>query len=428
MSSQPAPRRSSPFSILGSPHVATVTVILLAYLLAYIEYVVEANSPGGADYPLSNLLLGTLLGVVYLFLLVQDGFLLDNVLPNYAKPVQFTILTALMVAIQFLMAGTNGIWLVSMPLVALATTELGAVARWLVYLAALISLAGPFYLVTGDPQAALAATLTFSPAIVFVAVFARLTERAEQAQAEAEALSHELEQANQQLSAYAVQAEELAATQERNRLAREIHDNLGHYLTVVNVQIKAALAVMDSDSAAARATLEKARQQTEDGLSAIRQSVSALRDSPLGSQTLSDAVAELVDDAQSAGLLVDYRVEGTPRRLSPTQELTLFRGTQEALTNVRRHAAASRVDILLDYSDPAAVHLSVIDNGVGVDMAQHKVGFGLLGLRERVHQLDGELSFGGQVGEGFAIVVTLPTVAPPEASPAAPATLERSRG
>ncbi len=411
MASQPATNRTSLFGILRSPHVATVTVILLAYLLAYVEYVVAANSPSGADYSLTNLLVATLLGVIYLILLVREEPYVEPIFGRYAKVVHFVMLIALMTAIQFLMAGSNGIWLIAMPLVAVATVELGTVARWFVYFAALFAMAGPFFLVTGSTTATLSAVLTFSPAIVFVAVFALLTERAENAQVEAEALTVQLEDANSQLSAYAVQAEEMATTQERNRLARDIHDNLGHYLTVVNVQIKAALAVMDSDPTAAKATLVKAQQQTQDGLAAVRQSVAALRESPLGHRTLADAVADLVEDAQSSGLFVAYTVHGAPRRLSPAQELTLFRAAQEALTNVRRHAAASRVDVMIDYDDPAAVRLSIVDNGVGVDMDEHKVGFGLIGLRERVHQLEGELSFGGQPGEGFAVAVTLPTAA-----------------
>ncbi len=410
MASQSATNRTSPFGFLRSPHVATVTVILLAYLLAYIEYVMEANSPAGASYSLTNLMVATLLGIVYLFMLVQDHTFLETVFGRYAKGVYFIVLTGVAIAIQFLMASANGIWLVFMPLVALATTELGTIARWLVYFAALLGLAGPFYLVTGSSSVALSVVLTFSPAIVFVAVFALLTERSQNAQEEAEQLTLQLEDANKQLSAYAVQAEELATTQERNRLAREIHDNLGHYLTVVNVQIKAALAVMDTDPAAARETLAKAQQQTQDGLTAIRQSVAALRESPLGHRTLADAVADLVEDAQASGLFAAYTIHGTPRRLSPAQELTLFRAAQESLTNVRRHAAASRVDVVLDYDEPSAVRLSVVDNGIGVDMTKHNVGFGLIGLRERVNQLDGELSFGGQPGEGFAVAVTLPTV------------------
>lgn len=408
MASQPSTNRTSLLDLLRSPHVATVFVILLAYLLAYIQYVIQANSPAGADYSITNLLLGTLLGVVYLYLLIQDDLIIESAPTAYTKEIHFIILTGIMIAIQFLMAGSNGIWLIAMPLIAMATVELHTGARWLVYLTTLIGLTVPFYLATRSATAVYSAALTFSPAIVFVAVFARLTERAELAQAEAEALTHQLEEANEQLSAYAVQAEELAATQERNRLAREIHDNLGHYLTVVNVQLKAALAVMDSDPAAARTTLTKARQQTEDGLTAIRQSVSALRESPLGDQTLSDAINELVEEAQSSGLFVSYRVEGSPRRLSPPQELTLFRTAQEAFTNVRRHSAASRVDIVLSYHDPSVVRLAIRDNGVGVDMAKHKVGFGLIGLRERVHQLDGLLSYSGQPGKGFSIEVTLP--------------------
>lgn len=402
-------KNTSLFQLLRSPHLATVTVLLLAYALAYVDYVLDSNSPSGAPYPFSRVILATALGVVYLYLLVADEPLPLSLFGASSKMLRFGTLTALMIAIQFLMPGANGIWLVPMPLVAMATTDIEGLWRWLIYGAALFAMAGPIYLVTDNLETALSASFLFFPAVVFVAIFARLTEKAELAQQEAEQLTRQLETANDQLADFALQAEELATMQERNRLAREIHDNLGHYLTVVNMQIKAAEAVMDRDPEAARATLDKARQQTEDGLAAIRHSVAALRESPLGNRTLSDAIGALLRDIESLGLLVNYQVAGAARGLSPAQELTLFRAVQETMTNVRRHAEASRVDVLLDYSQPEIVRLTVRDNGIGVDMTTHKPGFGLIGLRERTRQLHGHLAIASQPGSGFTVEMTLPT-------------------
>src|SRR5690606_16330885 len=127
----------------------------------------------------------------------------------------------------------------------------------------------------------------------------------ELAQARAETLAAELAEANRKLGDFAVQAEELATIQERNRLAREIHDNLGHYLTVVNVQINAARAILDIDKARADTALDKAARLTQDGLAAVRQSVSSLRESPLGRHTLSEAVADLAAQTQAAGIIAE---------------------------------------------------------------------------------------------------------------------------
>ena len=206
-----------------------------------------------------------------------------------------------------------------------------------------------------------------------------------------------------------MQVEELATTQERNRLAREIHDNLGHYLTVANVQIKAAQAVMDKDPTRAQVALDRAAQLTQDGLAAVRHSVAALRESPVGAVPLPEAVAALAAESQAAGIVVELAVEGRPRPLDARAELTLYRAAQEGLTNVRKHARASRVDLRLDYRDPAAVSLTIHDTGLGSDPAAESTGFGLLGLNERARQLGGRLTIDTAPGAGYELMLTLPT-------------------
>ncbi|MEZ4518876.1 MAG: sensor histidine kinase [Chloroflexota bacterium] len=279
----------------------------------------------------------------------------------------------------------------------------------MVYALALAGMSLPLYLSSGNWENALFAALTFSPAIVFVVVFVYLTQRAEDAQAESEALTVKLEAANRELAAYAVQAEELATIQERNRLAREIHDNLGHYLTVVNVQIKAAQAVMDKDPERAGSALDKAQQLTQEGLNAVRQSVFALRESPLGGHSLPDAINALAQEMQASGIVCTFEIAGDPRLLDPRIDLTLYRTAQEALTNVRKHARASRVEIVLDYNNPDNVTLSISDNGIGTVMVEDDHRFGILGLQERVRQLGGELAIETAPGQGFRLTISLPT-------------------
>jgi signal transduction histidine kinase len=132
-----------------------------------------------------------------------------------------------------------------MPLVVSAVERLKPWPRLVVYVvlaAAVVLSLGLRY----DWMSALISGLGVSTMILFLAVFAQMRLREQQARERAERLMAELEEANVQLTAYATQAQELAMTQERNRLAREIHDNLGHTLTIVNVQIEAAKAAMDS--------------------------------------------------------------------------------------------------------------------------------------------------------------------------------------
>jgi signal transduction histidine kinase len=231
----------------------------------------------------------------------------------------------------------------------------------------------------------------------------RLNEQ--QARQRAEQLTLELEEANLQLAAYATQAEELAMTQERNRLAREIHDSLGHYLTIVNVQIEAAKVVMDSDPGRALDALNKAQELAKKGLARVRESVAALRESPVSTRPLHEAIESLVKEAQSTGIVTEFEVAGEPPVLENKVALAFYRAAQEGLTNVRRHARASRVDVLLDYQ-PSEVRLQVKDNGVGA--AETGGGFGLLGIRERMQLLGGRLEISTGVGQGFCLTASVP--------------------
>jgi len=140
----------------------------------------------------------------------------------------------------------------------------------------------------------------------------------------------------------------------------------------------------------------------------VRHSVSSLRESPLGRLTLPEAIARLADEFQATGLVVAFHQIGTLRPLDPRAELTLYRGAQEGLTNVRKHARASRVDLTLSYLDPAAVSLVVADNGIGAGGGGEASGFGLLGLRERARQLGGRVEATSRPGEGYTLRLELP--------------------
>ena len=407
------------FAGIDSAHIATIVVVILAYVVSLIGYLWNRNTPEGSPYSATALAIAAGLSIVTLALYVEGYTLLQGVFKRYAKVANFVLLTVLVLTIEFLLRGSNGIWLISMPLVALAATDLPPVWRWPVYLTVLVGMAAPIYVANDSLSVALFALLSFSPAVVFVIVFVRLTKQAEIAQIEAESLATQLADANARLSAFAVQAEELATTKERNRLAREIHDNLGHFLTVANVQIKAAQAVMDKDPERARGALDHAARLTQDGLTAVRHSVAALRESPLAGMPLSEALAALAEETQAAGIVTQLTVTGAPRLLDSRAELTLYRAAQEGLTNVRKHARASRVDVALAYDDPTAVSLTVRDNGVG---RQHggdgsgdsevASGFGLLGLGERARQLGGHLLAENLADGGYQLTLRLPSAAP----------------
>jgi signal transduction histidine kinase len=246
---------------------------------------------------------------------------------------------------------------------------------------------------------AIAIAVIYGTGIVFVVVFTRVAASERDARTE-------LAEANQQLRDHASQVEELARTKERNRLAREIHDSLGHYLTVVNVQIGAARAVLEHDRARALDHLSKAQALTQEGLAEVRHSVAALRASPTESRPLPEALAKLVAQWNAAGLGAKLTVSGTVRALTPQTNLTLYRATQEALTNVAKHADASKVEVQLRYRVNGGIHLSVSDNGAGSDNSEG--GFGLLGVRERVQLLKGSVQVSTSAGGGFTLEVEIP--------------------
>lgn len=168
----------------------------------------------------------------------------------------------------------------------------------------------------------------------------------------------------------------------------------------------------NNEHARADAALEKAGRLTQEGLTAIRQSISSLRESALGRRSLPNAIADLAAETQAAGVVAELHIDGAVRRLDARTELTFYRAAQEGLTNVRKHARASRVDLTLDYNSPDSVTLTIRDNGIGPKQTEVASGFGLLGLQERARQLGGHVSVQTAPGQGYSLVVQLPEVGP----------------
>jgi len=252
-------------------------------------------------------------------------------------------------------------------------------------------------------QGASQAAINYSAAFAFTIAFTIITRQALEARRREEKLRQEVEAANRQLRDQAAQACELATTRERNRLAREIHDGLGHYLTVVKTQLDAAAALMPTQPDRALAAVTQAAQLTGAALDDVRRSVGSLR-TDAARPPLPEALRALT---QEAGLPVTVRVEGVARPLPPGIEHALFRSAQEGLTNIRKHAAASSAELALDFRPPGRVTLAVLDDGRGAGAAP-TAGFGLLGLRERIEVLGGRVASGNRAGGGFALTIEVP--------------------
>lgn len=280
-------------------------------------------------------------------------------------------------------------------------------ARWtLIVCAALLATSAVMIGLLSGWSSVMPSALGYLTAIAFSVGFTKIAVREARTRVEIERLAAELREANDQLRAYALQVEELATTQERNRLAREIHDGLGHYLTAISMQLQAARAVWDGDPARAADALGKAQTLAREALADVRRSVAALRGSPAEERPLPEMLAPLLEESRAAGIHAELTVHGAPRRLSTQAALALYRAAQEGLTNVCKHARASRVELVLDYGDASGVRLTVRDDGVGAQNTNG--GFGLIGLRERVQYLGGDLRIHTADGQGFALEVKVP--------------------
>ncbi|GAA3213538.1 sensor histidine kinase [Dactylosporangium siamense] len=194
---------------------------------------------------------------------------------------------------------------------------------------------------------------------------------------------------------------ELSAAAERGRVARDIHDSLGHHLTAVSIQLEKATAFRDLDPAAAEQAVRDARESAARALVDVRGAVRALA-APF---SLSDALAELASAGGAGVCAVDVEVSGDEHGLPVAARVALFRAAQEGVTNARRHAGARRVTVRATFGG-AAARLVVADDGRGF-AAGAADGFGLRGMRERVAAVGGDVVVAAQ--HGVTLTVTVPT-------------------
>jgi signal transduction histidine kinase len=202
-----------------------------------------------------------------------------------------------------------------------------------------------------------------------------------------------------------------AVDAERARIARELHDVVSHSLSLVAIQTQAVRRRLGPEAAREAADLEGVERAARDALAEMRRLLGVLRsdgdDAPLAPQPGLDQLDGLAAAARAAGLAVDVAVEGEAGPLSPGVDLAAYRIVQEALTNVRRHAGASRATVRVRHA-PGALDVSVCDDGRGLpDVARG--GRGLVGMRERVALYGGTLAVvPGDGGRGVCVRAVLP--------------------
>ena len=218
-----------------------------------------------------------------------------------------------------------------------------------------------------------------------------------------------LAEANQKLAQYAAATEQLAVSQERNRMARELHDTLAHSLSGATVQLEAVQALWDVQPREARQMLDQALEVTQNGLTEARRALHSLRASPLEDLGLALALSEMAKStAARANLRLELDVQNHLKNLTPDIEQCVYRVAQEALTNAARHADAKTLRVTLQH-DTSYLTLTVADDGRGFDPAQvNHVRYGLTGLRERAEMIGASLQVKSSLKTGTTIDLVVP--------------------
>jgi signal transduction histidine kinase len=214
--------------------------------------------------------------------------------------------------------------------------------------------------------------------------------------------------------------------EERLRIARDLHDSVGHHLALISVQSDVAAVTIESDAAGTREALGHVKSASKKALEELRDTVSLLRQAgdPVAPTEVPAPGLEALDDLlaglRAAGLAVDFQVAGSPVTLAPATDRTAYRVVQESLTNVRKHSGQQRAYLSLSY-DRNELSIAVDDLGRGSerDGAVNRGSgppsggrHGILGMRERVHAIGGQLTAGPRPGGGFRVCATLPYTAP----------------
>jgi signal transduction histidine kinase len=309
-----------------------------------------------------------------------------------------------------------GIYLVLM-LAAQISIILPGFRQGLTFIAALTAAyLAVLWLAGTPPEGILSAVLSLLTGLVFVITIGRVLVMYTQQAARLEQALADLRTANQALIEARQKEQDLAVAQERVRMAREIHDGLGHHLTALSIQLQAAGKLLSTQPEKAAASIALCRDEAQAALREVRQSVAALRQSPLDLNNISEEIANLVAGFErSAGLPASLVISGEPGEVSPAAAQTLYRAVQEGLTNTQKHAqGATRVLVDLCWNPgepgkPGEARLVIEDDGQPGTAGRGEAGYGLAGIYERVQLLNGTAASGPLEGGGFRIQVSIPT-------------------
>ncbi|HEY0601479.1 MAG TPA: sensor histidine kinase [Herpetosiphonaceae bacterium] len=349
----------------------------------------------------------TLSGLLVLNLVLND---LERWLPPLRADIVYLLTAAVLVLLANWLGQPSSFSLLPFLLFMLASQAIVTLrARYALLYTLLIVLGWMALLWIDRPSLlhVLGSAASLVPGLIFVMIFSVVVMRFAEQNTRMEALLHELQRANAELAAAREREKDLAVAEERVRLARDIHDGLGHHLTVLNVQLQAAAKLIERDPDRAATAITTSREVAQAALDEVRQSVAAMRRTPLDGRALDEALRSLVQEFdRHSPLEAGFEQHGIAIPLLPAASMTIYRAAQEGLTNAQKHASAARVTVRLVWT-PAQVRLVVQDDGSqpSIDAGG---GFGLAGLRERAEQLGGTFSAGAQPDHGFTLELALP--------------------
>jgi len=250
--------------------------------------------------------------------------------------------------------------------------------------------------------------LTVIPTIIFISMYVTLYVRQAEAREKAQALADELESANRQLTEYAARVEDLTIATERQRMARELHDTLSQGLAGLILQLEAAdahLAHQHNDKA--QSIVGNAMVQARSTLADARNAIDDLRQPSL--DDLDSALRlEISRFSTATGIPILYHADPTPPLPAPVTE-TLIRAVTESLTNVANHAQAHNVTVEVRMKDKS-LSVTIQDDGQGFDASAIPSGhYGILGIKERVRLVNGNVEIQSEIGKGTTLKIEVPT-------------------
>ena len=213
--------------------------------------------------------------------------------------------------------------------------------------------------------------------------------------------------ANEKLRQYALRVENQATLEERSRIAREIHDSLGHSLTALNLQLETAIKLWESNPRQAEGFLSKAKELGTQALQDVRHSVSTLRSDPLQNKSLDRVIAILIENFQATTNVLPKCQINIQHPLSPEIRTAIYRIIQESLINISKHSQATAVTLNINTTSKNLL-LIIQDNGRGFDLEHNTTGFGLQSIRDRTFALGGNFNIKAIPYFGCEITVDIP--------------------